>query len=264
MKQINLDGSPLHFVQDDRLQFNVTEHRYKVEGLGELTPVSRVISSFFKPFDAEYWSLRKCGHDEEQAAQLRDKWNLKGAIASQTGTYLHKQIENFIHTKETPDMKCRTVYDGEFIHQEEDVDISKEWSFFRKFDRETEYHPFRTEWGIYDETSRIAGTIDLICSCEDGEYEIYDWKRSNKVDPGEANYWSSGINGLEHLYDTSYVHYCLQQNLYRYIVEKNYGLKIKRMNLVILHPDFEDYRIVPIPKLDREVDIILKAFPQTF
>ena len=103
----------------------------------------------------------------------------------------------------------------------------------------------------------MAGTIDLICSCPDGTYEIYDWKRSNKVNPKEANQWSNGINGLEHLPDTSYSHYCIQQNLYRYMLEKNYGIKIKRMNLVVLHPDFTSYSIVPVPMMDREVRIII-------
>ena len=95
--------------------------------------------------------------------------------------------------------------------------------------------------------------MDLICSRHDGTYEIYDWKRSNKVDPNEINQWSSGIHGLEHLADTSYVHYCLQQNLYRYMLEKNYGIKISRMNLVVLHPDFMSYKVVPVSVMDDEV-----------
>ena len=38
----------------------------------------------------------------------------------------------------------------------------------------------------YDVETKIAGTIDLVCSRNDGTYEIYDWKRSNKIDPTEA------------------------------------------------------------------------------
>jgi ATP-dependent exoDNAse (exonuclease V) beta subunit len=103
----------------------------------------------------------------------------------------------------------------------------------------------------------MAGTIDLVCACPDGTYEIYDWKRSNKVNPTEVNRWASGLNGLEHLTDTSYSHYCLQQNLYRYMLERNYGIRISRMNLVVLHPDYSSYRIVPVPRMDSEVAIIL-------
>ena len=99
--------------------------------------------------------------------------------------------------------------------------------------------------------------MDLICECADGTYEIYDWKRSNKIDPTERNPWANGINGLEHLTDTSYVHYCLQQNLYRYILQKNYGIRISRMNLVVLHPELPTYRVVPVPVMEREVAMII-------
>ena len=55
------------------------------------------------------------------------------------------------------------------------------------------------------------------------------------------------------------MHYCLQQNLYRYMLEKNYGLNVSRMNLVVLHPDYDDFRIVPIKRMDKEVNIIINT-----
>lgn len=254
----NLDGSPLVFEQDGKLIFEEVEHTYHVMGLGDLTPVSQVIARFFKPFDAVYWSLRKSHGDEQKAAELREHWAAKGAVASQTGTFLHRQIERFLNGDQQPEMICHTSYKGEFVQLKKDIDITKEWNFFRAFDHDTDYHPFRTEWGVFDPVAHMAGTIDLICSCPDGTYEIYDWKRSNKVDPNENTPWSTGLHGLEHLADTSYRHYCLQQNLYRYIVEQYYGLKISRMNLVVLHPDYWKYRIVPIPRMQREVETILR------
>ena len=149
-------------------------------------------------------------------------------------------------------------YNGKYLQLNKRVDISKEWSFFKAFDAATDYQSFRTEWCIYDKEARMAGTVDLICSRPDGTYELYDWKRSNKVDPKEKSQWSSGINGLEHLTDTSYSHYCLQQNLYRYMLEKNYGINISRMNLVVLHPDFSTYKVVPVPVMEKEVNIIVE------
>lgn len=260
MSKQNLDGSSLVFEQDGKLFFEEVEHSYCVDGLGAMTPVSVVISKFFKPFDAEFWSLRKCEGNSSKAAKLRDEWAAKGVLASQTGTFLHKQIERFLNGDKEPEMVCDVRYKGDYVELRQDVNISKEWQFFRNFDAETDYHPFRTEWGVFDADARVAGTIDLMCACADGTYEIYDWKRSNKVNPSENNVWSRGLHGLEHLPDTSYTHYCLQQNIYRYIVEKNYGLKISRMNLVVLHPDYWTYRIVSVPRMQREVDTIFKEF----
>ena len=262
MNQYNLNGSNLTFEQDNRITFIEESHRYNVEGIGDMTPVSSVIEKFFKPFDAEYWSRRKCYGDEIAAAKLREEWRAKGAFASQAGTFLHKQIENYIKEKIHPQtLDCTVSFNGDYVNRQQLVNIAKEWDYFLQFDKETNYSPFRTEWCVYNEKSRIAGTIDLLCCCPDGSYEIYDWKRSNRIDPNESNQWASGINGLEHLTDTAYSHYCLQQNLYRYMLETDYGITISRMNLVSLHPDLPGYNIIPIPRMEKEVEIILAQLP---
>ena len=40
--------------------------------------------------------------------------------------------------------------------------------------------PYRTEWMVYDEDLRFAGSIDMIFKNKDGTLEIYDWKRTNE------------------------------------------------------------------------------------
>mgnify|MGYP002515591391 CR=1 FL=1 len=253
----NLDGSDVTFPQDDEIRFDEATHTYTVDGLGELTPVSTVIQKFFKPFDAEYWSLRKSGGDERAAARLRETWR-GGQRASQRGTFLPSCIGASLNGKGPPTrLQCETSFNGQYVDMHESVDISREWQYFKEFDAHTEYTPFRTEWRIFDREARMAGTIDLLCAYTNGTYELYDWKRSKKVDPQEQNRWNSGINGLEHLPDTSFFHYALQQNLYRYMLEKNYSLSISRMHLVVLHPEEPAYRIVPVPKMEREVQHII-------
>lgn len=255
MKKINIDGSALSFEQDGRINFEEEAHVYTVDGV-QMTPVSSVIASFFKPFDAETLSLRKCRGDIEAAARMREEWNCSGKFASEAGTHMHKQIEEFLNTGKQPDLKIDIEYVGNYVNKFETVDISSEWNHFMRFRNENHFTPFRTEWCVFDFDARIAGTIDLICSCSDGSFEIYDWKRSSRIDPQDVNRWANGLNGLEHLTDTAYVHYCLQQNLYRHILEKNYGIRISRMNLVVLHNRFSNYEIVPIPRMESEVQII--------
>lgn len=253
----NLDGSDITFEQDGKLSFNEEEHIYSLGGI-EFCSVSNIVSKFFREFDAVGISLKKCYGNESEAAKLREVWESKGSVASQAGTFLHKQIEDYLNGKEIPDLLCDVCYQGDYVKCSQRLDISREWSYFKAFERNTPFVPFRTEWRIYDADARMAGTLDFVCACPDGTYEIYDWKRSNKIDPTERNPWANGLNGLEHLTDTSYSHYCLQQNLYRYMLQKNYGLKVSRMNLVVLHPELPTYRVVPIPPMEREVEIILK------
>lgn len=253
----NLNGSDITFEQDGRLAFNEEEHIYTLNGI-EMRSVSSIVAMFFREFDAVGISLKKCYGNEIEAAKLREVWESKGCVASQAGTFLHKQIEDYLNGKEIPELLCDVRYDGKYVKFGDRLDISREWSYFKAFERNTTFSPFRTEWRIYDADSRIAGTLDFVCACPDGTYEIYDWKRSNKIDPTERNPWANGLNGLEHMTDTSYSHYCLQQNLYRYMLEKNYGIRVSRMNLVVLHPELPTYRVVPIPPMEREVSIILE------
>lgn len=253
----NLNGSDITFEQDGRLAFNEEEHIYTLNGI-EMRSVSSIVAMFFREFDAVGISLKKCYGNEIEAAKLREVWESKGCVASQAGTFLHKQIEDYLNGKEIPELLCDVRYDGKYVKLGDRLDISREWSYFKAFERNTTFVPFRTEWRIYDADARIAGTLDFVCACPDGTYEIYDWKRSNKIDPTERNPWANGLNGLEHMTDTSYSHYCLQQNLYRYMLEKNYGIRVSRMNLVVLHPELPTYRVVPIPPMEREVSIILE------
>ena len=253
----NLNGSDITFEQDGRLAFNEEEHIYTLNGI-EMRSVSSIVAMFFREFDAVGISLKKCYGNEIEAAKLREVWESKGCVASLAGTFLHKQIEDYLNGKEIPELLCDVRYDGKYVKLGDRLDISREWSYFKAFERNTTFSPFRTEWRIYDADARIAGTLDFVCACPDGTYEIYDWKRSNKIDPNERNPWANGLNGLEHMTDTSYSHYCLQQNLYRYMLEKNYGISVSRMNLVVLHPELPTYRMVPIPPMEREVSIILE------
>ena len=57
------------------------------------------------------------------------------------------------------------------------------------------------------------------------------------------------LNGIS-VPDTAYYHYCLQQNLYRYMLQQNYGIRVKALNLVVLCADYDNYRLVPVPLMD--------------
>ena len=41
--------------------------------------------------------------------------------------------------------------------------------------------PYRTEMLVYYEELKLSGSIDMVFKCEDGTFEIYDWKRSKEI-----------------------------------------------------------------------------------
>ena len=62
----------------------------------------------------------------------------------------------------------------------------------------------------------------------------------------------TSINGIC-LPDTAFYHYCIQQNLYRMMLQRNYGIRVKAMNLVVLCPDYSTYHVVPVPIMDQHI-----------
>jgi hypothetical protein len=155
----------------------------------------------------------------------------------------------------------------------ESLQVSHFW------DSNPHLEPYRAEWMIWNRDYKIAGTMDAVFYDKtDGTYWIYDWKRVNsglEADLEATRYgyimeeseWLQPVNwytkkmrgAASELYDTKYWHYCLQLNLYRYILEKDYGLKIKGMILVQFHPSLGDHpKYHRVVFLDSPISRVLK------
>ena len=246
--------------RDNEIVFYPDKHLYVYHGL-TLTPVSVAIGEFFPAFDAERIAHNKAIKSGCSKNELLDEWSCKGAKAREVGTFLHLQIENYFLNKDIQ-------YDYSFHFQglqsqEYSIEnISAEMRLFSDFIQKTSIYPYRSEWRIYDTKYMIAGTIDML-SCYNGEYEMYDWKRSGKIVDSETgqlceeNRWQSGFGDLEHLPDTSYHRYCLQQNIYRHILKENYNIEVNKMYLVVLHPENTRYYQVKVPLMEKETQYIL-------
>jgi hypothetical protein len=93
---------------------------------------------------------------------------------------------------------------------------------------------------------------------------MLDWKRSKKLvingsgEPDKRGYQVQ-ISGLTELNNSSYYRYCLQQNIYKHIVESEYSIKISSMQLIVLHERYDKYHVVTVPQLKKETQIILNS-----
>lgn len=229
------------FKRDKRIEFFPESHLYLIDGVPAKS-VSEVVGKFFPAFDkervAKLVAKKRQSTPEKIIAQFEKQRDL--------GTDLHLQIENY--------------FNGE------DYDEPEEFEYFLNFiDDHDHLDTFRTEWRVFDESKLIAGTIDYVSKNSDGTYSIYDWKRSkNVVDsyngggPKREHPFGNGFGPLRHIDDTSYNKYCLQQGIYRRILEKHYDIEITDMFLVVIHPNYSDYYKFRVDEYQSEVDYILK------
>lgn len=230
--------------RDKRIEFYTEPHVYTIDKVPAVS-VSTIIDKFFPVFDTEYWAAYKAPSLKMTPSAVAKMWKEKGELSAKDGKILHEQIEKY------------------FLNNEKFT--SKEFGLFKDFMiRNSQINPFRTEWRIFDEEYLVAGTIDLV-SKNNNEYEIYDWKRSRRIIGLDKNpkikndFGDVGIGKLAHIDDTPFNRYCLQQSMYKFMLEKNYGISIKAMYIVVLHPDYANFYKFPIPYYKKEIEYILSS-----
>ena len=260
----NIDKSDLFFPQDADIEFEPRGHRYIYKGVEDFIPVSHLYRQFFEEFDSVGIARRKAAETGIPAEQFLEEWECNGNMASCVGTFMHKQIEEYFDGQEMQNT-VHFDYNGKYVSCSRDVDISRELQHFLRFRRTLEAVPFRSEWTVFDPIHKVAGTIDLVCRTPDGKFEIFDWKRSKKLEPSEAQkrWVHNGAGPLATVQDTAFGHYCVQQNVYRYMLETFYGIEVKAMHLVVLHPDYDNFIIKDVPVLQKEIVAMLSHHSAT-
>ena len=235
--------------RDSNLKFDEKSHSYTYKDI-RLISSTTLIHKLFNPFNADgiiqemqrspLWSKNK--YYPMTKEEIKKLWSKNSEQAMIQGTKLHADIESYLNY--------------ETLSNE-----SKEFQYFLNFMKKTKFVPYRTEWKIYDEEKKVAGTIDACSRNENGELTIFDWKRSKEIKKSsDFKKKYSTKKYLSHLEDVNFNHYSLQLNLYKYILEKQYNEKVKDMYLVVFHPENNcgDYQIFGVPHLKTEIENIMK------
>lgn len=203
----------------------------------------------------KYWGLT--------AEQIKAQWTANGAAVSGAGTNMHYEIECFMNNSNI-EKKEQYTHAQLYTHYLETLLTTKnpiidtpEWQYFIKFIQEnSQLKPFRTEWTVYHEEAKLAGSIDMVYENPDGTLSIYDWKRAKDI--SRINTFDKfAVNKIIcHMPDSNFWHYALQLNTYKKIIEDKYGKIVTDLYLVRLHPDCEDntYELIKLPDLKKELN----------
>jgi len=217
--------------------------------------VTSVVASLFQEFDADavidkmmkspkweqspYYGMTK--------EEIKTLWSDKGKKAADDGTAMHYSIECY--------------YNNESL--EDDVDAkylleTDEYKQFLQFAEDYKHlKPYRTEWLVYHEETKIKGIIDMIYENEDGTLSIYDWKRTKELT--KYNKWQSGKEPISHIPDSNYWHYCVQLNIYKRILEEKYDKVVKEMYLVAMYPGQDKYIRMKVVEMPSEINDIFNS-----
>lgn len=256
--------------RDKNLVFDEPTHKYTilVDPDSNYTSVTTINHSHFSHFDADsvinnmmrgrnwnpqnkYWGLTP--------EQIKAQWAENAASVSGAGTDLHFNIECFMNQELPQGYTHKDLlenYERDIATGSPAPNTSEEWGFFLQYIRATpDYKPYRTEWMIYHEDLKVAGSIDMVYENPDGTLSIYDWKRAKEIKKTDGFGKFAITAEIDHLPDTNFWHYSLQLNTYKAILQEKYGKIIKDLYLVRLHPNNprKTFEIIKCANLDKEI-----------
>ena len=267
--------------RDQNIKFFEEGHKYiiKTDPNSKYTSVTTWNHSHFPHFDADDIIKKmmsgknwKEGHKYwgQTPEQIKLLWDTNKNQVSGAGTDMHYNIECFMNNPNLEagynheDLykyyyKKRLLLDSDLIKTNDDVNESIEWTYFLKYIQHTpDFKPYRTEWTIYHEDLKLAGSIDMVYENPDGTLNIYDWKRAKDITPVNNFNKYAITEAISHLPDSNYWHYALQLNTYKAILEEKYNKIVKDLCLVRLHPDAEEYHVIKLPNLKIEIQELFK------
>ena len=256
--------------RDALIEFDAGPHKYTCAGEADYMSVTTWNHSHFKAFDADAiitkmmsnkntWS--KSPYYGQTREEIKAGWEKNRDEAAEAGTAMHYAIECYYRG-----VSPLTPHSGSGVSTEGNT--SPDWGvrggtpqqFVAFVAANPSLKPYRTEWMIFDEDVRLAGSIDMVYENEtDGTLMIYDWKRCKEIKKfstfKDADY--AVTECISHLPDTNFWHYSLQLNTYKTILEAKYGKKVSRMCLVVLHPNFPTYQVHTVPDLADEMAALM-------
>jgi len=226
---------------DSRMHFDPGPHRYYIDGKSvHIVGVSTLIHSFFKAFDSRKQAESTVSSKTFQESKHRINYQYHGCTTADDvisvwnrkrdeGTALHDTIERYLngepYTVDPCNQECFQMF----------LELWKQNTF-------SPLQHWRTEMSVFDPEARICGTVDYIgFNPQNGRYYMLDWKRVENITmysfsrmrKEEPEYGYGPCNVLENCKHSTY---SLQLNLYRYMLEKYYDIKIEDMYLIQMHP----------------------------
>jgi len=217
-------------------------HKYYLNG-NELISVTTIIHRYQEEFDVEFWSYSKGIEFNLSPEIIKRAWNFINKKGTIKGSAIHNYSENLFQNKifEYPKQLILNEFGFDPILPEFNITKKHVDKFYS--DVHGKLIPIRTEMIIYDRESFIGGMVDMLFynvkwKC----FQIFDWKTNKKFTTENKSKYL--LNDLFVLEDTDLTIYSLQLSLYKYIIEKNTGIKLGKSYVVWFSHNNSSYKII--------------------
>jgi len=238
-------------------------HAYFI-GDEQVISVTGFIKGFEDEFEEEKWlkykakeKLQKEGRDVTAEAlgtakaELKAEWTYKKNHGTLEGSLFHGYMEGLMANKEVED-------DANIRHGDLSLEDVKDTYYMlkrlgRRFYEENvmsgKLVPAWSELVVGDAEVGLAGQIDQIFwNTELDCFQLMDWKTNRKLD--RTNKYSTMKYCLNRLESCEYIKYSLQLSTYKYLFEKNTGMKLNKDFYIIWFNELN-----PKPEVIKAMDL---------
>ena len=233
--------------------FFESDHHYEYKGERVGISVTRFIEEYCNEFDAQAVAEKVATRDGKTVQEVLDEWKHKNEVACEKGHLGHLWVQSLWNKENVLEEIKQASMDVKIplkpILEQAD-------NFYNDYKDRLEH--VADEFVIGSDEYNIASAIDHIFRNKlTGELVLVDYKTNSDIHKNEK-YAKSMKVPLTHLKDFTLNHYYIQLSIYKYLVEKYTNLKFGEMFIVYFSENIENYEIIPVPYLYKEVKNILE------
>jgi ATP-dependent exoDNAse (exonuclease V) beta subunit len=246
------------FTSFNEIKFDDITHTYYLNER-KLTSVTTLIHKYTSIFDEEYWAPVKAKEYGVLTDSVKYAWLFLNELSTFKGSALHNFIENYYYNK-------LYIYPKDIIIDNFGYDpVIREYEIIKKqflnfyHDSFGKLIAIRPEYIVFDQVYNVSGMVDMLFYNKKSNcFEIWDWKTNKKLSKNNRFQKMNGI--FSDLDDCEFNVYSIQLNTYKYIIEKNTGVKIGDCYIVWFFEGNSNYNILKIPDLQPRIKEILEDF----
>ena len=240
-------------------KFYPEDHHYEFKGKRVGISVTSLISQYENEFDKENIARAVANKEGKTVTDVLKEWKYKADFACRKGSTCHE----FAQSRWSKESYKLDKFDGSEDYLNAVLKIQKQAVNFYE-DYKDIFEHIADELVVGSEEYDIASAIDhLFVNKLTGGLVLADYKTNSILkgynDDGKSNRYAKNMKTpLMHIKDITLNHYYLQLSIYKYIIEKYTDLKVDESFIVYFSENNDNYEIIEIPYLKKEVIKILE------
>lgn len=240
-------------------KFFPEDHHYEFKGRRIGMSVTRLIEEYANKFQRDSIAEKCAKRDGKTVEEILVEWDYKNKFACEKGSTCHE----FAQTRWSKDKYTLNKFDGSEDYLNAVLKIQKQAINFYEDYKDVLEHLY-DEFVVGSEEFDIASAIDhLFINKLTRGLVLVDYKTNSILkgynDDGKNTRYAKPMKPpLHHIKDVTLNHYYIQLSIYRYLLEKYTTLKVDEMFIAYFSENIDNYEIIEIPYLKKEVIKILE------